>query len=202
MWGLRAAAVGALAVGAAGCRAAPPKSAGGDTATDSVAVVDSVNDVRPDSVRSTPPDSTTITLALLPAPSAGDLSGLAAELEDRAVFVPRTQRWFVARMVDSSLLLDIGRLDGGVSDGPAAQEAFQRLIAARSPLQPGAQLVLHSARGAVVVRVTGHRSFGRRIVATLDATVPDTASAFPVEWRGSEPAGGVAGQPRAAPPVG
>jgi hypothetical protein len=150
---------------------------------------DSIPDETPDSVIATPPDSMTMLLALLPAPKRLKLEGEAAALADRAVFTPRTQRWFVARMIDSALLLDIGRIDGGVGGSESSQAAFADMVASRSPLQVGATLSAHAGDAASDARITGFRLVGRRIVAELQTTATDTARrAFPVEWRGATPA--------------
>ncbi len=153
---------------------------------DSARPSDSIPEERPDSVRSTPPDSTTMVLALLPSPPGTALSGEAASLADRAVFVPRSQRWFVARALDSAVVMDIGRLDGGVGTTDAARAAFAAMVASRSPIQPGQQFVLHDGRGTITASVSAFRITGRRILATLDgARIDSTSRVIPTEWRGA-----------------
>ena len=189
------------ALGLAGCER-PATSARTDaTRTDTAATPDSIPDERPDSVSATPPDSVVTTLALLPPAPGTALHGAAAELGERAVFAPRTQRWFMARMVDGALAVDIGRIDGGASNPAALGE----MLAALSPVQPGMVVTVHRGRDAETAPVTGLRVSGRRIIATLAAsgsdTVPtDTLAAtatataagdvgvVPVEWRGAPPA--------------
>jgi len=185
------------------------------TRTDTAAAPDSIPDERPDSVSVTPPDSVVMTLALLPPPPGTALGSIAAELGERAVFVPRTQRWFMARVVDGALSVDIGRIDGGVSNAAA----FDQMLAARSPVQPGMTFTIHLRDGAATAPVTALRLSGRRILATLGPTSTETSAptrgtatsstatssnattsittnlttnadvgAVPVEWRGSPPA--------------
>lgn len=150
---------------------------------------DSIPEERPDSIRLTPPDSTTMVLELLPAAVGTPLSGEAASVAERAVFVPRTQRWFMSRMQDSTLVMDIGRIDGGVGTTDGARAAFDAVTASRSPIQPGARFVLHPPGGTVTARVSGFRMSGRRILATLDGASADTAQrAIPTEWRGASAA--------------
>jgi hypothetical protein len=176
-------------------------SAGAAPTGDSAArTSDSIPEERPDSVVTTPPDSTTMLLALLPAPARTPLDGEAASLADRAVFTPRVQRWFMARLIDSAIVLDVGRIDGGVGASASAQAAFERMIRARSPLQPGALLTIHTPTGAVPARITSFAMIGRRIVARLDAAPPDSsARTFPAEWRGEPPVALPAASPTAAP---
>lgn len=169
----------------AGCQRSPEPRKAPEDVPDTTQVHDSIPDERPDSTRSTPPDSMTMTLALLPAAPGGTLDGEAAAMAERAVFVPRTQRWFLARSIDSVLAMDIGRIDGGVGTTDASRQAFQRMIGSRSPIQPGLAFVVHDSRGARPVKVSGFRLSGRRIVATLDVTPSETGPAVvPVEWRG------------------
>lgn len=154
--------------------------------TDSTRTSDSIPEERPDSIRSTPPDSTTMLLALLPAAAGGALTGEAASLAERAVFVPRTQRWFMSRMLDSAMVMDIGRIDGGVGTSDAARAAFDAMVASVSPIQLGLSFVLHPAAGATIARVSGFRMSGRRILATLEGASADTTErAIPTEWRGA-----------------
>lgn len=127
-------------------------------------------------------------LALLPMPPDAPLDGDAAALAERTVFVPLTQRWFMARVVDSVLAMDVGRIDGGVGTTDAARAAFARMVASHSPIQRGMPFTLHARAGATPTRVTDFRVTGRRIVALLDAAPPDSSErAVPVEWRGAPP---------------
>ena len=188
-----------LAALAVGCRAEPdsaststskpdaPGAPGGPgVGSDSTRTSDSIPEERPDSIRSTPPDSTTMLLALLPAAAGGALTGEAASLAERAVFVPRTQRWFMSRMLDSAMVMDIGRIDGGVGASDEARAAFDAMVASVSPIQPGMPFVLHPRAGAKVAHVSGFRMSGRRILATLDgASADSTERAIPTEWRGA-----------------
>ena len=154
---------------------------------DTAATSDSIPEERPDSIKVTPPDSATMMLSLLPAAPQPEIGGEAGALGGRAVFAPRSQRWFLARPVDSLLALDIGRIDGGVGTTEAARAAFDRMVAALSPVQPGMAFTLHAPAGAVQVTVSRFHLTGRRIVAVLDAAVPVDGRAFPVEWRGTPP---------------
>lgn len=138
---------------------------------DSQVTPDSIPEERPDTIKLAPPDSTTMLLSLLPAAPEPDIGGEAGSMGERAVFAPRTQRWFMARVVDSALAMDIGRIDGGVGTTDAAKAAFQRMVAALSPLQPGMPLTLHTASGAVATTITGYRLAGRRIVADRKSVV-------------------------------
>ncbi|HYW49635.1 MAG TPA: hypothetical protein VE861_03465 [Gemmatimonadaceae bacterium] len=150
---------------------------------------DSIPEERPDSIPVTPPDSATLVLQLLPAPPGGAVAGDVQALADRAVFAPRTQRWFMARSIDSAPSVDIGRLDGGIGNTDAARAALARVIATRSPVQPGMQFTMHSRAGSVAATVLDVRLSGRRLVARLDAPALDAdAGAAPVEWRGEPPA--------------
>jgi hypothetical protein len=178
-----------LALGVAGCsgrsESVVPSAKVADTA---VHAPDSIPEERPDSIKSLPPDSSTMLLAMLPAAPDSPLSAEAAAIADRAVFPPLTQRWFMARMVDSALAVDVGRIDGGVGTTDAARAAFEQVIAAHSPVQRGMSFTAHLHAGARAVTVTGFRVSGRRIVALLDAPATDSADrAVPVEWRGSPP---------------
>jgi hypothetical protein len=144
---------------------------------------DSLPDERPDSVTSTPPDSAVMTLALLPAPTARPLNGAAADMAERAVFVPRIQRWFLARQLDSALVLDIGRIDGGVAN----RDSFVEMVRATSPITIGLTVTLHAPDGRLAATVRDVRTIGRRIVADLDVAAPlSTDSVFPTEWRGAQ----------------
>jgi hypothetical protein len=168
---------------ASGCtpRRAEPIS---DTALP-VSATDSLADERPDSTVSSPPDSAIMMLALLPAQSGAALEGVAAALAERAVFAPRIQRWFVARMLDSAVWMDIGRVDGGVGDGETGRAAAGQMLRARSPIQPGMVFWLHAPDGAQRVTVDSLSLRGRRIVAKLTGpSLALTDSLFPVEWRG------------------
>ncbi len=183
-------------IGVAGCGRPATAERADARAADSTAAPDSIPDERPDSVTLTPPDSVVLTLALLPPAPGLPLAGAAAELGERAVFVPRTQRWFMARPVDGALAMDIGRIDGGVSNAPA----FEQMLAARSPVQPGMIVTRHDARGADTVTVTGLRLSGRRLLATLgDSTLTPASGigegAVLVEWRGAPPAPTAIGAP-------
>lgn len=154
-------------------------------ATADSATLDSIPEARPDPVPVSITDSTTMVLSVLPAAPGTPLTGKAAALADRAVFVPLTQRWFMARMVDGLPSMDIGRIDGGVGTTESARVALIRMLAERSPILPGMSFVLHAAGGPRVATVTGLATSGRRIIARLD--VPAFASgepALPVEWRG------------------
>lgn len=178
-----------LVLGAAACQAEPAVEqkvpAAPAVAVDS-STPDSIPEERPDTVPVVPDDSTTVLLALLPAAAAGELSGDAASLAERAVFAPRTQRWFMARMIDSAPAMDIGRIDGGIGTTEAARAALVQMLAARSPILPGMSFIMHGRAGAVVATVLELRTSGRRIVARLDAPAFDsTERARPVEWRGA-----------------
>jgi len=153
---------------------------------DSLPAVDTAAGEWPDTVPAPPVDSTTISLALLPAALLTPLDGASASLAERAVFVPRTQRWFMARLLDSAPAVDIGRIDDGVGQSPAAQAALVRMLAARSPIQAGMPFTLHGPAGAVNATVTELRVTGRRIVARLTTPADATfGTAMPVEWRGT-----------------
>lgn len=176
-----------LGFGIAACSpAATDQRSATASATDSAASLDSIPEERPDSVISTPPDSAVMMLRLLPAAGTEPLDGIAQELHDRTVFAPRVQRWFMARMVDGAITMDVGRIDGGVGNSDGARAAFARMLTARSPIQPGMHFTLHTDVGPVDAPVTELRLSGRRIVARLDAPPLDSAvQAAPVEWRGN-----------------
>lgn len=174
----------ATGIAVAGCRNV--RQAQPARVDSAVAVTDSIPDEHPDSVQSAPPDSATMLIALLPAAPGTPLTAAAAGFADRTVFAPRTQRWFLARMIDSTLQLDIGRIDGAVQPADADHEAFQQMVRARSPLQPGMTLLLHEAGGPARATISGIRISGRRVTAVLSATLRDSAAAaYPVEWRGA-----------------
>ncbi len=170
------------------CQGGQPATVGtSDTVVNAdSATRDSIPEERPDSVPTVVTDSTTVLLSLLPAASDGTLSGEAASLAERAVFVPRTQRWFMTRMVESVPSMDIGRIDGGVGTTDGARAALIRMLAERSPILPGMSFVLHTRNGSRVATVTGLATSGRRIVARLDVPPFDIGDlALPVEWRGA-----------------
>ena len=175
--------VALAACGRGGAADAPAAATRADTAV----ALDSIPEERPDSIKVSPPDSATMMLSLLPAAPQPGISGEAGAMGARAVFVPRSQRWFMARPVDSLLALDIGRIDGGVGTTDDARAAFDRMVAALSPVQAGMAFTLHAPAGAVQATVTRFHLTGRRIVAVLDAAVPVDGRAFPVEWRGRPP---------------
>jgi hypothetical protein len=178
-----------VAVGLGGC-AAEPESArtSPPVVVESAKTPDSIPEERPDTVKLAPPDSTTMRLALLPAPPGTPLDGESAGMADRAVFAPRTQRWFMARTLDSALAMDIGRIDGGVGTTEVARAAFQRMVSARSPLQTGMPVTVHTHSGASTATVIDIRLTGRRIVATLGPSPLDSIErVVPVEWRGNPP---------------
>ena len=181
----------AVALGLSGCsaepkivRAVPAVTA----AAESTDTPDSIPEERPDTIRITPPDSATIQLALLPAPPETPLEGEAAGMAERTVFVPLTRRWFMARTLDSALVMDIGRIDGGVGTTDAALAAFALMVASRSPVQRGMTVTVHSRAGASARQVSDFRQSGRRIVAVLGPSMLDsTERAVPAEWRGAPP---------------
>lgn len=185
---------GCLLVGAAACQresAAVDRPAGATAARVDVAVIDSftldsIPDERPDTVPAVVIDSTTVLLSLLPLAAGGELSGEANSLADRAVFPPRTQRWFMARMADGVASMDIGRIDDGIGSSDAARVALLRMLAERSPIVPGMSFIVHALGGSRVATVTGLTTSGRRIVAQLDVPPFDQGEvALPVEWRGA-----------------
>lgn len=172
--------------GCGGASASPDAATSSRSQPDSVQSGDSIPEERPDSIAATAPDSTTMVLSLLPAAPGAALDPDAAGLAERAVFVPRTQRWFMARLIDSTVAMDIGRIDGGVGSTDAARAAFVRMVESRSPIQVGMTFTLHPRRGAMAARVLGFRLAGRRILAVLDAVMPDSAQrVVPAEWRGT-----------------
>ncbi len=186
----RLADIGAgLVLAVAGCTGTGTGSNPGSAqaSTDSVQTnVDSIPDERPDSVVSAPSDSLTLVQSLLPAPPGSPLDGDAAALAERAVFVPRTQRWFMTKPIDSVAGMDVGRIDGGVGTSESARGALERMLASRSPVAPGMVFLMHSRAGAVTTQVTHLRMSGRRILALLDARTSDsTEQAVPIEWRGA-----------------
>lgn len=184
----RLAGVGAgLVLAAAGCSGAASNDGSVPVAADSLTIeADSIPEERPDSVASAPPDSTTMVLSLLPAPPGTALDSDAAALAERAVFVPRTQRWFMAKQIDSVAGMDVGRIDGGVGTSESARAALERMLDARSPVRPGMVFSMHSRAGTVATRVTRFRMSGRRILALLDSrTLDSTEHAVPIEWRGA-----------------
>jgi hypothetical protein len=175
----------ALAGSAVACGSEAPGSGTAAVARDTTATPDSIPEERPDTIKAVTPDSVTMLVALLPAAPDAALGGEAASQADRAVFVPRTQRWFMARWLEGALLMDIGRIDGGVGTSDEAKAAFDRMVAARSPLQTGMHVVAHPRAGAVVATVSGFRLIGRRIVAVLNGVAPDSSErAVAAEWRG------------------
>jgi hypothetical protein len=183
---LTSAAASLAACGAGAGGAATPDSTMSAGRPDSQSTPDSIPEERPDTIRPAPVDSATMLLSLLPPAPRAELGGEARALGERAVFVPRTQRWFIARAVDSLLAMDIGRLDGGIGTGDAAQATFDRMVAALSPIGPGMVFTAHTARGAVTTKVAGYRLTGRRIVAVLDLPPPfNDEPPVPVEWRGA-----------------
>ncbi len=182
--------VACLLTAVAACQAAPARVDGArETTTASVpdsVTTDSIPEERPDTVPLVITDSTTVLLSLLPAAAGGELRGEAASLADRAVFAPRTQRWFMARMIDSVPSMDIGRIDGGVGASAASRTALTQMLAARSPIVPGMSFVLHALGGTRVATVTTLVTSGRRIVAQLDVPAFEPGEqALPVEWRGA-----------------
>ena len=181
----------AITLSFAACRApdgASPGSPQSKGIVDSLPAVDTAAGERPDTVPAPPIDSTTVMLALLPAAAQVPLDGESAALAERAVFAPRTQRWFMARLVDSAPAVDIGRIDDGVGSSPAARAALVRMLAAQSPIQPGMPFTLHGAAGAMSVTVADLRVTGRRIVARLNTSASAMlGTAMPVEWRGMPP---------------
>jgi hypothetical protein len=176
-----------------GCNKAEPgiaraASAAASLPAASAHVPDSTPGERVDSSKAAPTDSLTMTLALLPAPPETPLDAEASAMADRAVFAPLTQRWFMARTLDSALVMDIGRIDGGVGITDAAKAAFDRMVSSRSPLQRGMTVVVHARSGPSALRITDFRHSGRRIVALLGpSSLDSTERAVPVEWRGAPP---------------
>lgn len=185
----RIGASGALLVAAVACQVEAERVTPNASATPiPVPVADSVPEVRPDTVKAAPPDSTTMTISLLPASPAVTLTGDAASMAERTVFAPRSQRWFMVRTIDSAVAMDIGRIDGGIGTTDAARDAFNRMVAAGSPIQAGMMFTMHPRSGPVSARVSAFRLRGRRILALLDSPVPDSSErAIPAEWRGSPP---------------
>jgi hypothetical protein len=152
-------------------------------------VGDSIPEERPDSIVTLPPDSATMLLSLLPASAGGAVDGEQAALAERAVFAPRTQRWFMAKLTDSVYDLDIGRLDGGVGATESARTAALQTLAARSPIRAGMRFVLHPRSGAVIAPVLRLGIKGRRIIAEIERFSRDSVDVVvPVEWRGDPPA--------------
>ncbi len=156
--------------------------------TTAVAVADSVAEERPDTVKVAPPDSATMLLSLLPAAPSITLTGDAASMAERAVFAPRNQRWFMVRTIDSAIVMDVGRIDGGVGTTDQARDAFNRMVAASSPIQPGMMFTMHPRSGPVSARISEFRLRGRRILALLESPALDSNErAIPAEWRGAPP---------------
>jgi hypothetical protein len=124
---------------------------------------------------------------VLPAPTGTPLGPRAQALADRAVFVPRTTRWFVARRTDAgTLAADIGRMDEAVATGDSL--ALAAMLAASSPVPPGLRVIVHGAGDARATTIDRLAVQGRRIVALIDgdsaattwrlvAVVTDTTSA-------------------------
>jgi hypothetical protein len=180
----------ATMIGAIGCRSETSAAARTQptVTADSTRVEDSIPEERPDTIKIAPPDSATMLLVRLPPAPETPLDAAANSLAERAVFVPLTRRWFMARVADSALAMDIGRIDGGVGTTDSARAAFARMVSSRSPIQRGMPVTVHTSAGAVSARVTDFRLTGRRIVALLDAALPDSSeAAVPVEWRGAPP---------------
>lgn len=131
----------------------------------------------------TSPDTTltarTVPRALaivLPAPPGTPLGPRAQALADRAVFVPRTTRWFIARRTAAGpLAADIGRMDETVAPGDSL--ALAAMLAATSPVQPGLRVVVHGGGAARTTTVARLAVEGRRLVALVDG---DSAAAT---WR-------------------
>ena len=187
----RAGVCAAVALGLSGC-SAEPKTARAvpvvAAAAESTHTPDSIPEERPDTIRIAPPDSATMQLSLLPEPADTPLNGEAAGMAERTVFVPRTRRWFMARTLDSTLVMDIGRIDGGVGTTDAARAAFAQMVTSRSPVQRGMTVTVHSRAGATARQVSDFRQSGRRIVAVLGPSLLDsTERAVPAEWRGAPP---------------
>ncbi len=184
----RLAGVGAgLVLAAAGCSGTASNGGSAPVTPDSLsAAADSIPEERPDPVVSSPPDSMTMVLSLLPAPPSSTLDADAAALAERAVFVPRTQRWFMAKQIDSVAGMDVGRIDGGVGTSESARAALQRMLDARSPVRPGMVFSMHTRTGTIATQVTRFQMSGRRILALLDARMLDSGErTLPIEWRGT-----------------
>jgi hypothetical protein len=125
-------------------------------------------------------------LSLLPVPPGSPLDGDASALAERAVFAPRTQRWFMAKQIDSVAGMDVGRIDGGVGTTEAARGALARMLDARSPVRPGMVFSMHTRTGTIATQVTRLQMSGRRILALLDSrSLDSTERAAPIEWRGT-----------------
>ena len=179
-----------MAVGLLGCSKDPDFA----RAAHAAAVVESTHSPvptspeRPDTSKVAPPDSATMLLTTLPAAPETPLDDDALGMADRAVFAPLTQRWFMARTLDSALVMDIGRIDGGVATTDAARAAFDRMVSSRSPLQRGMTVTVHARAGDASFHISDFRHSGRRIVAILGpSTLDSTERAVPVEWRGDPP---------------
>lgn len=113
-------------------------------------------------------------LASLPArgevrAAAPVLDPLAASVADRLVFVPATQRWFLAAARGKRLLVDLGRADLDVRRDAATRAAFQAAAAARSPVPTGARLRLYGPWGSDDADVSGLDVWNGRVVAVLRA---------------------------------
>ena len=179
-----------MAVGLLGCSKDPDsaRATPAEAAVESTPGPDSTSRERPDTSKAAPPDSATMLLTMLPAAPETPLDDDALGMADRAVFAPLTQRWFMARTLDSALVMDIGRIDGGVASTDAARAAFDRMVSSRSPLQRGMTVTVHARAGDAAFHISDFRHSGRRIVAILGpSTLDSTERAVPVEWRGAPP---------------
>jgi hypothetical protein len=171
---------------AGACTRERPAVQSAQTATDTVHATDSTADERPDSIVSTPASARTAPLVLLPSPRGDALTDAAAAMAVRAVFVPRNERWFLARAINGAWHMDIGRLDGGLGTSTAAGADFQRMAAARSPITKGLTLVMHTDSGPVRAVVQQLSVQGRRITAVVDLPADTSSTSRPLvlEWRG------------------
>ena len=179
-----------MAVGLLGCSRVPDSARAAHAAAviETTHSPDSTTRQRPDTGRVVPPDSATMLLTMLPSAPETPLDDDALGLADRAVFAPLTQRWFMARTLDSALVMDIGRIDGGITTTDAARAAFDRMVSSRSPLQRGMTVTVHTRAGDTTLHISDFRHSGRRIVAILGpSTLDSTERAVPVEWRGDPP---------------
>lgn len=165
---------GALVVVLAACATACGDASDGTPSRADSAVRFSVGDTV-----GTSPDTTltarTVPRALaivLPAPPGTPLDARAQALADRAVFVPRTTRWFVARRSDTgTIAADIGRMDDAVAPGDSL--AVAAMLAATSPVQPGLRVLVHGGGDARATTVTRLAVQGRRLVALIDGDASD-----------------------------
>lgn len=119
-------------------------------------------------------DTSSVTLSRtvrVPAP-LNTLGPIEDSIASRLVFDPTIQTLYVAAMRKGRLLIDLGRVDDNVTRTLERFNAYQRAVAARSPIPSGARFRVRGPWGANDAAIESFDTWSGRIVGVLTPTPP------------------------------